>query len=240
MKLASSIAVLAFGALTTHTAQAGTFNLSLSADEGSRFYDYFSDVYGELGKDWGIIENEDSEDYGLMADGSFLIGTSEVVGSGAIYFPNLGNFLNVGTITYDDATGVITGVSMPDNAFSRYIADNDGHAANTFGAYRTIESTSFSGSVTLAGGAVTGIDLVLPISFRYGSYSYDGSFVIDGDSFELFVDDSNQVGPYTFRYAWDVTGSVQNLAPVPEPESYALMLAGLGLLAGVARRAKRA
>jgi hypothetical protein len=44
-------------------------------------------------------------------------------------------------------------------------------------------------------------------------------------------------GPYTFADEVDFYSSA---APVPEPETYAMMLAGLGLLGFVARRRKAA
>lgn len=37
---------------------------------------------------------------------------------------------------------------------------------------------------------------------------------------------------YGFKYQWSTT------APVPEPETYAMLLAGLGLIGGIARRRK--
>ncbi|MDY0055101.1 MAG: PEP-CTERM sorting domain-containing protein [Methyloversatilis sp.] len=242
MKFASSIAAFALGALAMQGAQAGTFTLNLTADDGSRFYDHISGVYGELGTAWGEeITNEDHPDFGYVPDGSFLIGSGTPVGGGTVYFPNLGNFFGIGSIAFDDLTGVITGVTMPLNAFSRFVADDDGNAADSYGSYLTYV-TSFSGTVDLNGGVPSAIDLDVGIRFSYGNaLDYEGSFSIDGGSFALAVDDFNMVttpfGTLPLRYQWDVTGSVNGLAPaVPEPETYALMLAGLGLIAGAARR----
>lgn len=238
MKFSNALAVALFGAVAAQGANAATFNLSLNADDGSRWYNYFSDVYAELGSDWGVIENEASAEFGEMADGFYLIGSGTKVGSGAIVFPNLNNFLSVGSITYNETTGAITGLSAN---FSAYIADNDGEVYGFTGGNPYVTSFgSVTGNVSLTGGAVSGVSLSAPITFTYftglGALAFNGTFAIDGDIFSLNVDGTNPTPFGAVRYQWDVTGSVQNLAPVPEPTTWAMMGAGLLAVAGMARR----
>lgn len=238
MKFSNALAVALFGAVAAQGANAATFNLSLTADDGSRWYNYFSDVYAELGSDWGVIENEESAEFGEVADGFYLIGSGTKVGTGAIVFPNLNNFLNVGSITYNETTGAITGLSAN---FSAYIADNDGEVYGFTGGNPYVTSFgSVTGNVSLTGGAVSGVSLSAPITFTYftglGPLAFNGTFAIDGDTFSLNVDGTNPTPFGAVRYAWDVTGSVQNLAPVPEPTTWAMMGAGLLAVAGMARR----
>ena len=45
-----TLTALALGAAALAPAQAATFDLTLNADNGSRFYEHRSDAYAELGK----------------------------------------------------------------------------------------------------------------------------------------------------------------------------------------------
>lgn len=62
------------------------------------------------------------------------------------------------------------------------------------------------------------------------------------DDMSAYAGDVLDIGNWTVRSATDEAGTVPNLtafsvtAPVPEPETYAMMLAGLGLMSLVARR----
>lgn len=226
-----SLLALTAAAMVAQPAAAATFNLSLTADAGSRWYEYYSAVYAELGSDWGTITA--GADQGEQGDGFYLVSNGAKVGSGAVVFPNAGNFINIGSISYDAGTGAITGLTLD---FDNYVADND-----ALGFGYTTTTSNVSGTVSLSGGLVTGVQLQSNIAFTYfGSVSYDGLFSITGNRFDLAVDETNVVPlggqPRSIRLAWDVQGGVQNLAPVPEPTTYALMLGGLGVLAMAARR----
>lgn len=224
--------ILLAGMAASSVASAASFSLSLTADADSRFYEYFSNAYAELGKPHNGSQ---------VADGWFDITTDAKYGAVDV-FPYEAAFTNIGTLSYSDVSGVgiemaaITGLTMN---FSKFVADND--AVCNCG-YTTSFST-VSGTVSLYNGAITGIELASGIRFTYvtgaGTGHYDGSFSISDGAFVLAVDDSAVLAGRTFRYAWDVTGSVEGLAiapPVPEPSTYALLLAGLGLTGVAARR----
>jgi len=75
------------------------------------------------------------------------------------------------------------------------------------------------------------------------------TFALDGTTGNTFNSQALAVGNYFYKVTGNVTGAFGGLysltstlvtAPVPEPETYALMLAGLGAVAFVARRRKSA
>lgn len=236
-----TLIALAAGAAVAQPAMAGTFSLSLTADNGSRWYDYQSGVYTQLG----------SSHNGTANDGYYLITNNAAVGGGIDSFAHDNDFSNIGTLTYDDTTLAITGLTLN---FSPYVMNGTGAAiptvisqvgAITNKAYSTALS-NVTGSVTLVNGQVSTIDLESTITFSWRNASgsvtlpYTGTFAIDGDTFALNVDSTNRVSVYDLRYVWDVDGSVQGLAAaVPEPSTYAMMGLGILALGAVARRRAR-
>lgn len=98
-------------------------------------------------------------------------------------------------------------------------------------------------TITLLGQTYTLADAVAPAEAVY----YDGQFLGVSYSVESgepwfsliagYGDRSEAYTAYSSSVGLSGFGSLQFVqAPVPEPETYAMLLAGLGLLAGVARR----
>jgi hypothetical protein len=83
-------------------------------------------------------------------------------------------------------------------------------------------------------------------------YRIDGQFVFSGAAYQSVLDNpllvigdgsgptQTGLGSMTITsVTWDTAPAMNSLAPIPEPETYALMLAGLGLVGWAARRGKR-
>ncbi|QDT55761.1 hypothetical protein Pan44_38090 [Caulifigura coniformis] len=250
----SLVVPLAFGfvLLAGRPARADVvFNLQLTADGNSRWYEFFSDAFAQLDRGFVVsgVPNP-------ALDGFFLISPNadpfnptvyQQIGGGGDVFPNEANFSSSYSLTYADAgltgigeeTAAITALSLD---FDNDIADDD----SLLGVGYTTTPSNVSGTVRLLNGLVTGIDLTSNVQLAYdgaglglGTLLYDGVFGITGSQFSLFVDDSNPTFP-TYpdaRYVWDVQGTVTNLAAVPEPSSFALLTLAGGIFG--ARRWRR-
>jgi PEP-CTERM motif len=73
---------------------------------------------------------------------------------------------------------------------------------------------------------------------RYEFYEFAGAYN-DADHEATFADgfgDSHPGPGDVGKYLGSQNGAVNLIAAVPEPESYAMLLAGLGLVAGIVRR----
>jgi len=79
-------------------------------------------------------------------------------------------------------------------------------------------------------------------SFTSGGGSENGTFTLNGGSAYIAYVTFNSTGGFgtisglTYNYDGDTGGGGGDLPPVPEPETYALMLAGLAMVAGLSRR----
>ncbi|MEO0531413.1 MAG: hypothetical protein AAF266_12690, partial [Planctomycetota bacterium] len=211
---------VAVALLTLAGADAGAASLALTgtADDGARWFEYFSDAFAELGRD---------------PDGFYAISglpqVGNAFGTNVDVFPN-DNAFDLGTITYNDAA--LTGVGHESAAVTDYtvdfdlnIADDDAvaNSANDNRGYDTTVS-GLQGAVEFTDNVVTSIDLSARITFTYrfgaNSFPYEGTLVFDGDRFELLVDDTNTFGSSTFRYAWEAEGILDQVAVAPIAGDY--------------------
>ena len=228
-------------ALASTSALAADFKLNLSAANGSRWYDYFSDAYGEVGK---------IGPGGAPNDAFFLISNDDPIGGGLVLFKDGGALGDLGQVSYSSGTG--SGIeSQPITALNIEFGTAIADGAALLGSYTT-SVQSVAGTVDLFNGQVTGLNLLAAITFTYSTAGlggsddlpYAGTFAISGGGFGLDVDATNTVdspfGQLELRYRWDVDGAVNGLAPIPEPSTYALLLAGLGAVSLAARRRKPA
>ena len=204
-------------AVSSQTVHAGVFELSLTADGESRWYDYFSDAFGQV--DQGFRDDDER-------DGFFL--TSELpqfvpIGRGADIFPFEGDFANIGTLTYDDDTGEILNVTLDVDDFVAY---NFSLINARLGDGYQTQVLQPVGQVVGQGDSVSSIALTSDIAFVYGSsppntVTYNGTFEIENDQFTLLVDEPvNIPGFGTFRYAWDLKGDVEGLTSVSVPGDF--------------------
>jgi len=141
-------------------------------------------------------------------------------------FENVAMYLNGALAAYGETKAFDTGFSLTGVTSNGYIADGAGAC---FG--------DINGQV----GCTSGPAYLQTRTFTK-SYGYDGTFTLSGDVTD-FSSLSN-TGLLSFNLAFG--GGVQLLSsaltvnfspnPVPEPESYAMFLAGLGFLGFMARR----
>ena len=198
-------------------ANGATFDLNLTADGDSRWYDYFSDAFGQV--DQGFRDDE-------ARDGFFLI--SELpnyvpIGRGADLFPTENDFSNFGTIDYDAATGEISDISIDVDGF---VAFNFSVLNSRLGDGYSTTVSNPTGTVSLQGDNVSAINLTADVTLTYGQappnvVPYNGTFTIENDRFILDVDEAvNVPGFGTFRYAWDIHGDVEGLVSSSIPGDF--------------------
>jgi hypothetical protein len=211
-----------------------SFTLDVTADGSTRWYEYFSDAYAQLNRSpqgfYTIVANPD-----------------QPIGSGDNdIFPFGARWAQFGRLNFGSVSGTgvqvapVTGLSLD---VQRYIADDD--MVLEFPYVSRVNSVA--GTVTLFNGQVSTINLSANVSMVYDFTSlggtalpYNGTFVINGNRFALNVDDSYPSGlGDPFRYRWDATGAVNNLAPIPEPAHWSLMVAGFAIVGAIAKRTRR-
>jgi len=133
------------------------------------------------------------------------------------------SFLNAGGGLYAEAESNATGMIGAEDPFGFLpflVASTSFQAAETSNTV-----TSFGAGLGLVAGDVNG-------NFSHNFFSSTGGM----SPVDLFNGDPNMPLTLAFRGQIDTGGVV----PIPEPETYALMLAGLGALGMVARRRKLA
>ncbi|CAL1125565.1 unnamed protein product [Cladocopium goreaui] len=218
--------------------------LSGTADGSSRWYEYFSDGFAQL--DQGFGGNP-------ALDGFFLISSLpafDPIGGGANVFPNEAAF-NLGTISYDDAG--LSGSGLENTPITGYtvdmalnIADDDAIVSQGY----TTTLQNVAGSLTFFNGALAAVNMTSDIVFTYdfsgfggGLLDFTGAFDFNGDSFELLVDNESYPSGFgaDIKYAWESTGSIDGLAAVPEPGTFALLACGgFSLVVGALMRNRNA
>jgi len=123
-------------------------------------------------------------------------------------------------------TGIFNNVSL--GSFSVLSISN---VTGSFGYSPSIvfpNGTLTLGAVTFSGSAVSGLGG--PVNFIGNTFSL--SNLLAGN-YKVFASGSVSDG------GMGVVGALVNVTPVPEPETYAMLLAGLGIIGAIARRRKQ-
>jgi hypothetical protein len=183
--------------------------------------------YGD--NDFGFITtaNQYFNPFHLSIPGESIYPSYYNVGGG-FYFPYDGDFGNTDSVTIETTDNKkIYGLE--------FLYGNGWTTGDIFGTYpwgsntAVLEWQTFSGGVLVSSGNVTtGVGTVLGFS--------------DPDGFDQLVlraPHPNSGDPTLQELAMDNLKVQLTANPIPEPETYAMMLAGLGLLGFIARRGKR-
>lgn len=221
--------------------------------------DEFDD--GLVGPAWSVVNPTITESGGVVtlnSPGGIIDAFEEetemqsVPGSPFTVFDGLGNFTGTSTWvsglpgvnqTYEMTVnhGVpVAGGGFEDEFFDIIVGNPDAAIAASLGVpaglgvlFARESSDTFVGAqfLTIDPADVTG-NVVLRLSFDDAANQFSGAFSLDGGaSFQTF---STPLSPSAGEsdYQWGLMAG----ATVPEPETYAMLLAGLGLVGFMARR----
>lgn len=223
--LSGLVAVLGAG-----SASAATYDLSLTADAGSRWFEYYSDAYYELGKYRGDSSSVPGADGAWQISEYFGNGVDVSFGSGDVAFATA-DFANIGVIDYDETgltgagseSAAITGLNID---FFQYVAYSSatGTGTDVLGVGYSTTVNTVTGTMDFLNGSVSGINLAADVTLTYPTASvlgvdteHAGTFTIDGADFSLLAGvstyDPAQVGQLV--WGWNVTGVTASEVPVP-------------------------
>lgn len=192
---------------------AAEFPLSFTADGASRWYEFQENGFAQLGRTAGAPNSYHF--YSISAEPNPLNPTVYQSTGSDNYFPNGAAFADIGTITY-------TGSGNGTFPITQVLLDVYPHVAPDFGVLATDYRTTVLnpvGTITIASGVVTDIQLSADIRFEYNVFfipsmgwtPFDGTMFIDGNEYGIFVDDTYTYSHGSLRYAWDLSGTVDDV-----------------------------
>ena len=213
LRCATFLAVLVAGSVAA-PAMAASYSLSFTADPDSRWYDLYSGHFAQLDR---TVPGSPPPNrlYSTDAESDPLAPVVyEDTGSTAIVFAHGSAFTNVGTLTYSGGggggTSPVTGVTLD---IAPFVQSEEGSA---LGVTYTTEVSNVSGTITFSGGGASNIQVQADIRFVMDAsfipplttIPFDGTLVIAGNRFDIFVDDSYNFGHGELHHAWDLTGTI--------------------------------
>lgn len=210
MKIRVAIA-LCF-ALST-SAHAATVPLSLTADNSSRWYDFYMGWFAQVDRT-ASGDPAPNQMYWTDAEANPFNPTAyDYSGSNAIVFKHGRAFSNVGSVSYTgsgNGTFPITAITLDIGAY--VLSQN----ASALGAAYTTTVSNPVGTVQISNGAVADIQLQANIRFEMDAsfipplsiIPFNGSLAMDGNRFDIFVDGRFNFGHGELHNAWDLTGSI--------------------------------
>lgn len=201
--------------------------LSLQAADGSRFYEYVSDAYSEIGRAW----NGDASLDGFFSP--IAAGDSAIaLGSGITQHPSQGDWSNFAQVEFDARNYTGTGtyeapITSIAGDLNQYVLGEQ--TVNNAPYSSTYPPAGISnGFVKLEDNQVVGIYVTAAIEITmqnpsFGEMKYDGTLTVnDGGTFSLLIGDINTAesavdeftnGEYSRLWHWDYTGTV--VLPTP-------------------------
>lgn len=201
------------------TAPAGLrqVELSLTADGGSRFYEYFSDAFAQIDQGWNGS---------AVLDGFFLISSLpgfSTIGGGFDMFPLEGDWVDIITMDYD--VDGLTGIGSEQAPIVALVADFNpfipGNGTILARPYTT-EFSAISGMVNLFDGDIVSIEtLQATVTFVFdtsdligvfglgATLEAEGNFIVLNDgSFTLYSASEAPLTLGTPDVEWDLSGQV--------------------------------
>ena len=197
-------------------AHAATLPLSFTADGSSRWYDFYMGHFAQLDRTatgtplQNIMYETDAE------TDPFAPTVYQATNANRAVFVNGSAFANIGSLTY---TGTGNG-TFPITAITLDVASHvRSNAASALGVTYTTSVSLVTGTITIAGGVPTSVDVSASIRFTMDAsfipplttIPFDGTLAFAGNRFDIFVDDDYNFGHGLLHNAWDLTGSINGV-----------------------------
>ena len=193
-------------------AHAASFALWFEADADSRWYDLYVGHFAELSRTAAgspapnivYLTESESDPFAPVA--------YDESGENLVVFAQGSSWDDVGTLTYSgsgNGTFPITGMTLD---IPPFVQSED---ASALGVTYVTELSGVTGTITFDGGASDiqaqgTIRFVMDASFipPLTTIPFEGTFVSDGNRFDIFVDDDFNFGHGVLHHAWDLHGTI--------------------------------